>query len=87
MRHVRRARILYAMGFAADWPVNPAVPNFRAADEPLLAVYSCNLLTFCYPQAGRILQVGIPRILDGPYLAGFPIIKRGFEKVYTLIKN
>ena len=38
VRHVRRARILYAMGFAADWPVNPAVPNFRAADEPLLAV-------------------------------------------------
>ena len=35
---VRRARILYAMGFAADWPVNPAFPNFRAADEPLLAV-------------------------------------------------
>ena len=38
VRHVRRARILYAIGFATDWPVNPAVPNFRAADEPLLAV-------------------------------------------------
>ena len=27
VRHVRRARILYAMDSAANWPVNPWVPQ------------------------------------------------------------